>query len=242
MDHIADPLHRLLALDTRGDSLVGRIAEWVGRGIIEGRLRPGDDLNSAELARQFQTSRTPVREALMLLEKEGMVDIPPRRRPRVAPLDLATIREIYQVRAMLQAHCAAIVCDRGNEEDLSEIRARLTELLEATERNDLDATFWANVAFSHCIVDLSGHHTAARVLDSLGLRVLQMRHLSMSLPDRMSQSASDHVRLVRAFEERDSVLAGALTRSLIQGALLALERALEDKESTDTPAFGVERQ
>jgi DNA-binding GntR family transcriptional regulator len=80
------------------------------------------------------------------------------------------------------------------------------------------------------------------VLDSLGLRVLQMRHLSMSLPDRMSQSASDHVRLVRAFEERDSVLAGALTRSLIQGALLALERALEDKESTDTPAFGVEHQ
>ncbi|HKS70467.1 MAG TPA: GntR family transcriptional regulator, partial [Ktedonobacterales bacterium] len=61
------------------DSLVGKIAEWIGSAIIEGRLRPGDDLNSVALSHRFQTSRTPVREALMILEKEGLVTIPPRR-------------------------------------------------------------------------------------------------------------------------------------------------------------------
>jgi len=233
MDRSAsDPLVRLLALDSRGDSLVGRIAEWVGRGIIEGRLHPGDDLNSAELARRFQTSRTPVREALLLLEKEGMVDIPPRRRPRVAPLELRTIGEIYQLRAMLQAHCAVLVCTQATDEELAGVRARLDDLLSATEAQDLDRTFWANVAFSHSIVELSGDRTAARLLDSLGLRVLQMRHLSMSLPHRMSQSAQDHIRLVQAFEDRDARLVEALTHSLIRGAFIAIKRALGDQEST----------
>jgi DNA-binding GntR family transcriptional regulator len=231
---LADPLHRLLALDSRGSSLVGQIAEWVGRGIIEGRLRPGDDLSSAELARRFKTSRTPVREALMLLEKEGIVEIPPRRRPRVAPLDLHTVGEIYRLRALLQSHCAATVCRHATAEDHEIIRSRLAELVAATESDDLDRTFWANVAFSHCIVELSGDRTAARLLDSLGVRVLQMRHLSMSLPNRMSRSVADHVRLVEAFEDRDEPLVRALTESLIVGALAAIEKAGVDQESTVT--------
>src|SRR3546814_1769546 len=80
-----DPVDDRAAIDLkeRSDSLVGRIAADVARAITEGRLTPGADLNSVELAARFGTSRTPVREALMLLEKEGLVEIPPRRRPRV---------------------------------------------------------------------------------------------------------------------------------------------------------------
>jgi DNA-binding GntR family transcriptional regulator len=162
----------------------------------------------------------------MLLEKEGIVEIPPRRRPRVAPLDMRTVGEIYRLRAVLQSHCAAIVCVRATGEDHEVIRARLAELVEATESGDLDRTFWANVAFSHCIVELSGDRTAARLLDSLGLRVLQMRHLSMSLPDRMSRSVTDHIRLTGAFEDRDEPLVRALTESLILSALAAIEKTL----------------
>lgn len=73
-----------LDLDEPRDSLVGKIAADIARAIADGDLLPGADLNSVELAARFGTSRTPVREALMLLEKEGLVEIPPRRRPRVA--------------------------------------------------------------------------------------------------------------------------------------------------------------
>lgn len=69
-------LARVLERSTHLDSLVGSIAEWIGHAIIEGRLQPGDDLITLDLARQFQTSRTPVREALLLLENEGLVTIP----------------------------------------------------------------------------------------------------------------------------------------------------------------------
>jgi hypothetical protein len=70
-----DELVRLLKLNERREPLVVQVATWVGLGVIEGRLRPGQDLNSVDLSHRFKTSRTPVREALMLLEQEGLVEI-----------------------------------------------------------------------------------------------------------------------------------------------------------------------
>src|SRR5690242_9948934 len=87
--------------EDRKDSLVGKIASDVAKAISEGRLAPGDELNSVDLASRYGTSRTPVREALMLLEKEGLVEIPPRRRPRVARIDLKEIEDLYTIREVL---------------------------------------------------------------------------------------------------------------------------------------------
>ena len=70
-------------------SLVTEIACDVGAEILEGIRAPGEDLNSVDLSRRYDTSRTPVREALMLLEKEGLIEVPPRRRPSVMVLRLA---------------------------------------------------------------------------------------------------------------------------------------------------------
>ena len=64
-----------IEFEDRKDSLVGKIAADVARAISNGTLAPGDELNSVDLAARFGTSRTPVREALMLLEKEGLVEI-----------------------------------------------------------------------------------------------------------------------------------------------------------------------
>jgi DNA-binding GntR family transcriptional regulator len=82
---------------TRGEthaSLVIDIACTIGAEILDGALPPGRDLNSVDLARRFGSSRTPVREALVMLEKQGLVEIPPRRRPHVAEHDRDEVREI----------------------------------------------------------------------------------------------------------------------------------------------------
>jgi len=220
----ANPLGRLLRLDERRDSLVATISEWVGRGIVEGRLRPGDDLNSVELARRFETSRTPVREALMLLEKEGLVEIPARRRPRVARTTLASIREVYAVRAALHALLFEQLAEDIDDTKLEELRNLVEAMGSAAAEDDLDRYFWRNVAFHERASELAGNPTLQRILDSLGMRVLQLRHRSMSAPHRMRQSIDDHRRLIRALEERDPALAGALMRSIVMGGLAALER------------------
>lgn len=220
----ANSLARLLQLDERRDSLVAAISEWVGRGIVEGRLRPGDDLNSVELARRFATSRTPVREALMLLEKEGLVEIPARRRPRVARTTLASVHEVYAVRATLHALVFEQLAMDIDEATLEELRHLVDGMAAAAAEDDLDRYFWRNVAFHERAAELANNPTLQGILDSLGLRVLQLRHRSIAAPHRMNRSIEDHRRLIRALEERDPALAGALMRSIVMGALRALER------------------
>jgi len=74
-------IRRVLSGTMAHDSLVIDIACTIGAEVLDGTLPPGRDLNSVDLADRFGTSRTPVREALVILEKEGLVEISPRRRP-----------------------------------------------------------------------------------------------------------------------------------------------------------------
>ncbi len=224
---------RIIAEGQDRESLVSRIACDVGAEIVEGIRSPGDDLNSVELSRTYRTSRTPVREALMLLEKEGLVDVPPRRRPRVARLSIVEIREIYRVRAALLELIAGDVARRVSDEDVAGLADFVTAMREAYEQHDLSAYVWANVAFHDRNTQLAGNRTAKRIIDSLLLRTLPLRRLSLSQGNRLQESLADHVNLVRAYEKRDPYLATALIRSNHMNALAALET------SQTAPAAGI---
>jgi DNA-binding GntR family transcriptional regulator len=208
-----------------GGSIVDEVIVAVGTDIIEGRLLPGADLNSVDLARTFGSSRTPVREALLTLEREGFVEISAHRRPRVAPLHIEEVRELYHLRAELYAMVSRAVVAVADDEVLARLRALQDELEGAAEDEDVDRYFWVNVQFRNTEAAIAGNTTLRRVLDSLGLRMLQLRHLSLSLPGRLQGSADDHGRLLRAYEDRDAVLAAAVTQSLVLRGLAAIERS-----------------
>lgn len=218
-------ISKILGQSVSPDSLVGSITKWVGLGIIEGQLRPGDDLNSVELSKKFNTSRTPVREALMLLEKEGLVEIPPRRRPHVKKISLKEVREIYQVRASLKVLVSELIVKAASLEEIRSLQTYQQPLVKAAATGDVDAYFWGNVNFRNAETEISGNLELKRILDSLGLRTLQLRHLSLSLPNRMQQSLADHERLLQAYEDRDTILAMSLTRSIVLRGLDAIERS-----------------
>lgn len=212
-------------------SLVSKIASEIGAEIIEGLRQPGDDLNSVELSRRYHTSRTPIREALMLLEKEGLVQIPPRRRPRVASLDMDEIREIYRARAALFELIATDVARSATAEDIASLRTILAEMERSWRNNDLNGYVWANVDFYDRNTQLANNRTVKRILDSLLLRTLRLRRLSLSQAGRLQQSFDDHIRLVKAYADRDANLAAALIRSNHINALAALEQCLSSGEA-----------
>ncbi|MBT9290375.1 GntR family transcriptional regulator [Prosthecodimorpha staleyi] len=207
-------------------SLVARIASETGAEIIEGIRRPGDDLNSVELSKRYRTSRTPIREALMLLEKEGLVDVPPRKRPRVASPALAEIREIYRARAVLFEMIAADVAAAITPEGLQALREHFAAMEAAHREGDLNGFVWANVDFYELNTQLANNRTVKRILDSLLLRTARLRRLSLSQPGRMARSFDDHARLIKAYEDGDPQLAAALIRSNHINALAALEAYL----------------
>lgn len=208
-----------------GTSIVDEIVVRIGTDIIEGRLRPGDDLNSVELAKTFGSSRTPVREALLTLEREGFVQVPAHRRPRVAPLRIEEVRELYQLRSDLYAMVSRAVVLHATDSELADLQKLQDELALAERDGDVDRYFWINVQFRNTEATISRNGTLRRVLDGLGLRMLQLRHVSLSMPGRLDRSRRDHDRLLQAYRDRDADLAAALTKSLVMGGLAAIERS-----------------
>lgn len=222
-------LATMLALGDRQDSLVGLIAITVARDIIEGRLAPGDDLNSILLAGRFTSSRTPVREALLFLEKAGLVDIPARRRPRVIALTPNEIGDIYTLRGNLHGVMGSILAKQISTSGLQTLDAIVSKMASAAEQDDVDEYFWANVSFHEACAGLAGNNALKRSLDGLGIQVLRLRHTSMSIPGRLQLSLHDHQRLVRAFREADANLASALNQSIVDSAYKALLNSMESR-------------
>jgi DNA-binding GntR family transcriptional regulator len=197
----------------------------VGIAIIDGELLPGADLNTVDLSGQFKTSRTPVREALLLLEQERLVEIPPRRRPLVAPLTLKEVRDSYEARASLYGLVAELIVTTSSDEQIESLAPYLAAMEAAAASEDRDAYFWANVEFQNQETRICGNSQLERILDSLMLRMLQLRHLSLMLRGRMHQSLADHQAVFQAYRERDLELAVAMNRGLVLRGLATIEKS-----------------
>jgi DNA-binding GntR family transcriptional regulator len=234
-DEASALLGRLLNVVDRAESLVGMIALTIARSIIEGRLPPGHDLNSMELAKQFQTSRTPIREALMVLENGGLVDIPARRRPRVIALSQQQIREIYSLRAQLNAILSDRLARSITAPQLAVLEHTLSRMEAAAESRQVDDYFWANVLFHEQSATLAGDLTLKKSLEGLGIQVLRLRHTSMSASGRIERSLDDHRRLLLAYREHDAVLAAALSQSIVTSALNLLSKEPSSRSSASVP-------
>lgn len=206
-------------------SLAFAIFRELAVGIVEGRLPPGHEVNSADLARRFNTSRTPVREALLMLEREDLVIVPPRRRPYVSEVALAQVREIYEIRASLYGLVSELLVARATESEINRLYEWQAKLERDAAAGDVDGYFWHNVGFRNTEAGLSGNRELQRRLSSLGLQMHRFRHLSLSLPGRLISSLDDHERLVRAYQERDVPMAVAISRSLVWRGYRAIERS-----------------
>jgi DNA-binding GntR family transcriptional regulator len=212
-------------------SLVASIASEVGAEIVEGCIPPGHDLNTVELSKQYKTSRTPVREALILLEAEGLVEIPPRKRPRAKVHTIEEVREVYRTRAALLAFVAGEVAKLADEKDIATLRGVLEEMSAASQRDDIRAYIWLSVKFNDYNTQIARNSTVKRIIDSLLLRTLAIRRLNLSQPSRFEQSLADHIRLVDAYENHDSYLAAAILRANHVAALATVESYYKQTDS-----------
>lgn len=220
-------IRQLIAERHDRPSLVSDIACRIGAEIIEGIRHPGDDLNSVELARAHATSRTPVREALMLLEMEGLVEIQARRRPRVATFAPQDVRDIYEARSALLELAARSIATHITGANLAILRQHLDSM--ASSLSDPSTYMWANVAFHIAQTEICGNRYLKRVVDSLLLRTLPLRRLSLSQNGRIYRSYDDHARLVQSYAESDPNLAASIVHNNHMNALAILERLLTSR-------------
>jgi DNA-binding GntR family transcriptional regulator len=218
-----------LRSEDRG-SLGQQIFDETAIAIVEGRLQPGQTLNSVELAERFATSRTPVREALVELERQGAVIVAPHQRPRVAQPTLTQLRDIYELRASLFTLVSELIVDNCEPSRLAELWTWQAALEDDAARGNVDDYFWHHAGFRLVESRLTENEELQRLISALALRAMQVTHQSFSLPNRLEQSVADHRRLLLAYEERDRDTAVAVNRLMIMTGYRALEesRQVED--------------
>ncbi len=223
-------IRRIVSKAMDHQSLVIEIASTIGAEILYGVRRQGSDLNSVDVARQLGTSRTPVREALQILEQEGLVEIPPRRRPSVAVLSVHDVHELYNVRAAIASIVAAEAAVQATDEELNGLSTFSLEIKQAIANKDNEAYYWANVHFQERLTEMAHNATLAGILDTLVLRSMLLKRIALAYPGRAERSAHEHIFLIQALQDRDSNLAAALAKSNVLSAYRILEIQLRDQE------------
>ena len=169
-------------------------------------------LDEKRVAAQLGVSRTPVREALVRLANEGLVDVLPRRGVRVVRKTKVQIVEMITVWAALESMAARLACERAADEEIATLR-ELIEKFDGTRiRLRLDEYSVANLRFHQRIIELGRSPLLATMADALLVHVRAIRRHTIGDADRVERSVVDHMEIVEALEARDAARAESLVR------------------------------
>jgi len=195
--------------------------------IAEFALMPGDRFSESELAERVQVSRTPLRQALQRLEREGFLQVFPKLGWQVAPLDFDTFDELYDLRILIESHAAARLCEVEERPQLAEMAA--TWLVPVEERlTDVAAVGAADEAFHTLLVEGSGNREMLRVHREITERIRIIRRLDFTKPRRIETTYDEHARLLRALTRRRAEEACRLLRAHIEQSKLEVRHITLD--------------
>lgn len=205
--------------ETGADQVYRRLRD----AILNGRLAPGATVSQVQLAQDLGVSRTPLREALRILQREGLVEGEANRMVRVAPLSTQDIEELYAMRITNEALGIRLTVPDMDSADDAFIDDCLREMAREAEAGDIDAWERHHLAFHSRLVRRAGGRLDS-LLSELSDHSERYRRLYIvEEPRAMSVGASEHQAIADACRERDASLAAAeLARHLSRTALNAL--------------------
>jgi DNA-binding GntR family transcriptional regulator len=203
-------------------SLVELAVERLRRDILSGRTDPGERLVEEQLTKRLGISRAPLREAMRLLAQQGLVEHIPRRGVRVATLSDDDVRELYEVRDVLERHAVAAIPPVA---DLTALRAAVEVMRRATETGDRLELANAHRRFHVEVVRLGGNHQLAGLYESILVRIQLYMAVNMRREAEVARAEDGvvrHERLLAAVEAGDAP--GILAALSAHGATAYLTR------------------
>lgn len=212
----------------RPSSLHEEVATRLRSMVFERRLAPGQWVDELALARDWQISRTPLREALKVLAAEGLVTLVPRQGCRVTEMSEDDADELFPVMALLEGRCAFEAVRRAGAEEISQL-GRLHQALELTATaGDIDGYYRANHDFHSQVQRLAGNRWLDRAINDLRrfLRLLRGRQLNQ--PGRLAASINEHRALMDAMQQGDAARAERVMHDHLMAQLAALKALRQD--------------
>lgn len=202
--------------------------------ILTGGYKLGEALRQQNLAKEFDASRVPVREALNRLEAEGLVILRPRRGFVVASLDISEIAEIFELRMVLEEHASIVATKNRTAKDISEVKEILAvlETIEIDDRANIAKWSAYNRMFHARLFESSRRMHVCSITNMLRDKVERYVRVEVSITGHLDRAQLEHRKIFRAFAEGDAERVGRLTREHCQstaGRLLGALKAQEKK-------------
>ncbi|SDC13095.1 GntR family transcriptional regulator [Paraburkholderia lycopersici] len=169
-------------------------------------------LDERVLSESLGVSRTPVREAMTLLEQEGFLRMVPRRGIYIVRKSKREIVEMIQMWAALESMAARLATIHATDEEIARLRHMFDDFRDSTPAEHIAEYSDANIAFHQAIVELSRSQVILDTIKNIFVHVRAIRRMTISQSDRASRSIVDHLRIIEALEKRDTELAEKLVR------------------------------
>lgn len=200
-----------------GQTLSTQAYNILKNDILDMNLRPGEVIMVQSLATQLSLSRTPVKEALVRLAQEGLVESTKGRKYKIAPLKMGEIVEIYDIRIALECICAEIAAEIITPEQVAQLRTIHADTCQALEQKDYHTMFNGDSDFHNALSDIAGKHVSKDILIRLGTRIQRIRFLNTYVPGRLEQTMQEHQEILDALAAHESQrVKQALTHHLTQ--------------------------
>ena len=194
-------------------SNVQRAARALRALIFSGELPPGSDHLETELAEHLGMSRTPVREAALVLEGQGLLEVRPRKGVRIVPVSAADMREVYDVLTALESLAAERAAQIGySGPELRPLADAIARMDAAITARNLEVWAQADEDFHRELVRLARNTRITQITDQMGDQVRRARNVTLHLRPLPAQSNADHRAVLEAIRAGEAEKAGAIHR------------------------------
>jgi len=177
--------------------------EYIKDSLERGALKPGDRIDEKELSDTLGVSRTPIREALIQLSKDGVVEIRPRRDIRVREFTDKELREIYQTIGILEAEAVVEALPYLEPKDIEDMRKMITRMKKAHAHKDLRTYLDVNLKLHNLPLSRCENSLLLQIITELRKRLYTIPRLMKNAPEWIVESIKDHEQLQSAIEKKD---------------------------------------
>jgi DNA-binding GntR family transcriptional regulator len=209
-------------------SITTQVTEAIRTAIITGEYEPGKQLSEAALSQHFKISRTPVREALKQLEREGLVEIIPRVGTCVLKPTEKELDELFTVKEAMEGLAAGILAEKGDLKAIAKVRKAVFIMEEAVQEKDHNKFVEANNLFHQAIIDGANNSKLSYVLNLLINQIPYNRYvyLSIDVPNRLEVSLREHQIILDAILSEDRDKAEKAMRDHVRASAIGLKKGI----------------
>lgn len=210
----------------------GKLREMIRRG----DLKKGDRILEEPMCRAMGVSRTPLREALRLLNSEGLVELTPNKGASVAQPSIEAIGQMFFVMGILEGTCARLCAEKIDQRGLDRLDELHRKLEEHCRTEDRENYMAVNHRFHSLVQELAGNRVLSEVINGLRQKILLYRYRQIYQPDRLQESMQEHRGLQQAFRDRDPDAAERLMREHLTRQFEALKSVYAETTGSSASA------